>query len=1038
MVTSHAVVTRPKAGIKRALPLVAIFCFLFPSWMAAVDPHTLLSQYGHTAWRAQDGFVSNPTAITQTTDGYIWIATDGGLFRFDGVKFRRWTPPNGQSLPSGGTLNCVLGARDGSLWIGTSIGLARWKDGRLTNYPATAGTPGIYAILEDHAGNIWVTRYRVQNWTGSLCQVKENALECYGKKEGNPALYGLGLTEDAQGDIWFGGITAYRWHQGSFTTYSNAQGNHSASDVVVDVMAAPSGELWAAYDGTGPKSGVQHFSDGKWASYIVPGFDGRTVRSSTFLVDKGQTLWVGSNSNGLYRIHDGTADRYGSSDGLSGDHVLAFYEDREGNLWVGTDGGIDRFRDNAVIDYSKAQGLAGDVISSVFAVKDDAVWVSGEECLSVVQAKPFSPVRRQMVPGHNVSAIFVDSKGQIRLGIDNKVFAYKNGQYIEVGKPDGAALGQIGHSLAFAEDTEGNLWVLTHAHINRPDERADLIRISDQRVRQQYRLEDLTSTSMAADRKSGIWVAARGQLTHYIDGKAQESVQLNHADPFTIRVDSHNAVWAATSYGLLRWGDGQLTTMGETSGLPCAEIYASIQDDQGSNWLGTECGILRITGDEWERWVKSPKSKVSFVLFDALDGVRWSEDDATDERKTKSRDGRLWFNAGTSVLMVDPRRPTNLIPPPVHIEEVVADHKNYELSDEVALPHLRGELEIDYTALSFTIPQRVLFRYKLEGHDEDWQEAGTRREAFYNNLPPKKYRFRVIACNNDGVWNDTGASLDFSVLPAYYQTGWFRALCGAAFLLLLWFIYQYRLRQLRHEFNIGLEAQVKERTRVARELHDTLLQSFQGAAFQFQAARKLLLRNADNTMQVIDEAIHAAEEGITEGRAAIRDLRPEPAAQRNLADLLSAACRELATAQELNGHAPSYQLLVEGEQRDLAPMFHGEVYQISREVIRNAFAHAVASHIEVEIRYDQDQLRVRIRDDGKGIVAKVLADGGQPGHWGISGMRERAQRIGSRLEFWSEVGAGTEVQLTIPAAMAYEKRRHNRRFRLFHRAGSDE
>jgi signal transduction histidine kinase len=255
---------------------------------------------------------------------------------------------------------------------------------------------------------------------------------------------------------------------------------------------------------------------------------------------------------------------------------------------------------------------------------------------------------------------------------------------------------------------------------------------------------------------------------------------------------------------------------------------------------------------------------------------------------------------------------------------------------------------------------------------------------------------------------------------------------------LLWVLYQLRLQQLRNQFTIGVEARVNERTRIARELHDTLLQSFQGAVFQFQAARKLLLRNADNAMQVIDEAIQAAEEGITEGRTAIHDLRPEPAAQRDLPELLKATGRELADTHQWNGNPPTFGVIVEGRQRDLPLMFQDEVYRISRELIRNAFAHAVATHIEVEIRYDQDQLRVRIRDDGKGIDPKILEDGGQPGHWGISGMRERAQRIGSRLDFWSEMGAGTEVQLTIPAAMAYEKVRHNRRFRLFHRAGNDD
>jgi signal transduction histidine kinase len=256
----------------------------------------------------------------------------------------------------------------------------------------------------------------------------------------------------------------------------------------------------------------------------------------------------------------------------------------------------------------------------------------------------------------------------------------------------------------------------------------------------------------------------------------------------------------------------------------------------------------------------------------------------------------------------------------------------------------------------------------------------------------------------------------------------------AAFLLSLWAAYVFRIRQLEAR----MEARVDERTRIARELHDTLLQSFQGAVFQFQAARRLFLRDADNVKQVMDGAIQAAEEGITEGRAAIHDLRPEPAAQRDLPELLKATGHELAATHESKGNAPAFSVIVEGKQLDLSLMFQDEVYRIAREVIRNAFHHAAASLIEVEIRYDEDQLRVRVRDDGKGIAPKVLEAGGQSGHFGIPGMRERAQRMGARLDFWSETGAGTEAELTVPASMAYQKRRDGRRFRWFHRAGRDE
>jgi signal transduction histidine kinase len=295
-----------------------------------------------------------------------------------------------------------------------------------------------------------------------------------------------------------------------------------------------------------------------------------------------------------------------------------------------------------------------------------------------------------------------------------------------------------------------------------------------------------------------------------------------------------------------------------------------------------------------------------------------------------------------------------------------------------------------------------------------------------------------MASNSSGLWNGTESAIAIDVQPAVWQSLWFRSalvvliVCGALLL------YRLRLLQLKHQFNVRFEERVAERTRIARELHDTLLQSFQGIAFQLQAARKLLLRKADNATAVLDEAILGTEEAIQEGRSAIRDLRPEPAAQRKLSELLDAAGRELATAHELNGQAPTYRVLVEGTQRDLSPMLQDEIYRISREVIRNAFAHAAASHIEVEVRYDRDKLRLRVRDDGKGIDPKVLHAGGQPGHFGIPGMRERAQRIGAHLDLWSESGAGAEVELTVPASLAYQTQRNAHRFRLFGRAGRDE
>jgi signal transduction histidine kinase len=317
------------------------------------------------------------------------------------------------------------------------------------------------------------------------------------------------------------------------------------------------------------------------------------------------------------------------------------------------------------------------------------------------------------------------------------------------------------------------------------------------------------------------------------------------------------------------------------------------------------------------------------------------------------------------------------------------------------------------------VPEKVRFRFMLEGQDRDWREAVNERRVEYSNLPPRQYRFRVTACNNSGVWNETGDTLEFSIAPAYYQTAWFYASCVAAFLAMLWGLYRLRLYQVRREFNAQLDGRVDERMRVARELHDTLLQSFQASLIQMQAARNVLTRRPEKAEQSLDKAITTAAGAVAEGRDAIQNLRAQPAGEGDLAQLLTAAGQELAHSDEAPENPPVFRLTVEGERRDLEPLLQDEVYRIARELLRNAFRHAQAGRIEAEIRYESRQLRVHIRDDGKGIDPEVLKAGGRAGHWGLPGMRERVDRFGGKLEFWSEAGAGTEAVLTVPAAAAY-------------------
>jgi len=431
--------------------------------------------------------------------------------------------------------------------------------------------------------------------------------------------------------------------------------------------------------------------------------------------------------------------------------------------------------------------------------------------------------------------------------------------------------------------------------------------------------------------------------------------------------------------------------------------------------------------------VANPESRLQVSTFTAIDGFRpgipYSHPAAV-----LSADGNIWFNNRSAVMRIDPDHlDGNILVPPVHVEQVIADRKVYEAQSDLYLPPRTREVEFDYAGLSFVAPSKVLFRYMLVGYDTQWQEPGTRRAAFYNDLKPGKYTFRVIASNNSGLWNMEGASLQFSIAPAYYQTNLFRVMCGAIFVALLWILYLLRLRYMQQEFAIALEARVMERMRIARELHDTLLQSLHGLLFKFQAGRNMLPRSPEDAMQTLDEAISETEHAIAESRDAIHDLRAQPLCDGNLATLLEAVGEELASTQDRNRNPPGFRVIAEGEPKKLSAKLQDEVYRIATEVLRNAFWHANANQIETEIRYDKNQLRLRIRDDGKGIDPEVLQESRRAGHWGLTGVHERAQRIGAQLSFWSQAGAGTEVELIIPANIAYESTNKEHRFRMFRR-----
>jgi PAS domain S-box-containing protein len=786
---------------KLGSPRLLLFCFaLFfftISPVGALDTSRQISQYGHTAWRIEDGvFAGTPNVMAQTTDGYLWIGTQAGLMRFDGVRFVAWRPPEGKELPSS-RINSLLGARDGSLWIGTTVGLARWRNGELINYSDATGS--IMAILEDRAGTIWIARANLSDAKGPLCKVVETGVRCFGRDDGIALPYAVTLTNDSLGNVWLaGGLMVSRWQISSADTYVPAGLNPAEIfNGVLALAGRPDGSVWVGLVHAGKGGGLQQLAQGAWKPFITPEFDGTTLEVTALLLDRDSSLWVGTLNRGIYRIQEDKVDHFRSSDGLSGDAVTGLFQDREGNIWIVTSRGIDNFHDIRVASFSTRQGLSADQVNSVLASRDGTVWI-GNYSLDVLRSGKISSIRpRTGLPGRSVTSLLEDRAGRLWVGIDQELSVYERGKFRTIPTRDGRPLGGV---RAMTEDVDGSIWAATWT----PANRSRLLRIRDLGIREDISSPQLPiANTLAADPHGGVWLGlASGGLARYRNGQ-MEFFSLNrspHDGPVHgLLVNSDASVLAATTSGLVGWQNGRVQSLTVRNGLPCDVIYALIPDRKATLWLYTACGLIAIPNAELQRWWKSPDVTVKSRVLDVFDGAQ-PMSAVFRPNASQSPDGRLWFANQNVVQMIDPDHlDRNPILPPVHVEEIIADHKSYAPRDGLRLPALTRNLEIAYTALSFVAPQKVRFRYKVEAHDSEWQDPGTRRQAFYADLPPGNYRFRVIASNNDGVWNEEGATLAFSVAAAWYQTWWFRGVSLAAFLALLWALYQWRIQQVQRQ-----------------------------------------------------------------------------------------------------------------------------------------------------------------------------------------------------------------------------------------------
>ena len=992
--------------ILRSIALsLLLLCFGTSVW--AVDPSQRITQYAHTAWRIQDGiFSGEPTAIAQTTNGYLWIGTPNGLMRFDGVRFSPWVSVDGQPLSQ--SVYSLLADRDGSLWAGTGGGIVNVKGGALNKFPGAHGR--VNSIIQDGRGVVWFTRSRVRDGGGPLCSVAANAVRCYGKAEGIPIPNADPLTEDPLGNLWIGGPTmVVRWAPGSSAAFTIGvlKSNEGLSGAAA-LAAGANGSLWVGMSRRGSQLGLQQLLNGTWRSFRAGKFDGTSLSISELYVDRHNSLYVGTYDQGIYRIQGDDVDHFGSNDGLSSDSVNAFCEDSEGNMWVATSRGVDSFRDLKVVSFSAREGLAGKAASPVLSSRDGTVWIGSEVALNYVRHGKIGSIRpEQGLPGQRITSLFEDRDSRLWIGTDRGLYTYKQEKFRPIRRPDNSAIELV---LSITQDAAGNVWAESFG------DRKELIRIEDGRIRAELPAPEVPSASvLAADPEGGgLWLGLlNGDLARYQDGRIQLFQFQGHKPGVITQMIAtpDGSVMGATPSGVIGLRRGKTQILDARNGLPCNSIYGLVFDAQNNLWLYTQCGLVELADQDLKSWWENPDARVNVRVLDGFDGVQPSA--ATFQpAAARTADGRLWFVNDSILQVVDPGHlPRNPTPPPVHVEGVVADRKRYSPDDGLRLPPLTRDLEIDYSALSFVNPAKVRFRYMLEGHDRGWQEPGTRRQAFYTDLRPGNYRFRVIACNDDGVWNEAGATLNFVVAAKWYQTKWFLVGCFLGGILILWALHRLRMRQAAKDLGVRFDERLSERTRIAREFHDTLIQTIQGSKL---VADNALDQSADSAKMrhALKQLSDWLARAIQEERAALNSLRTSSTETNDLAEGLRRATEECRMFSPMET-----SFSVEGDSKEMHPVVRDEIYRIGYEAIRNASAHSKASRLDVGLKYGQD-LAISVGDNGVGIPESII-NGDTDGHYGLQGMRERAARIGGKLRIASCVNSGTEVSLVIPGRIAF-------------------
>lgn len=972
-------------------------CFLKAAF--ALDPNRAVSQYVRDKWGTGRGFLGGTVYnISQSRDGYLWIGTERGLVRFDGYTFTMIQEPLAGSSPTG-PVRGLLCDGDGNLWIRLEgPRMLLYRNGRFEDVYNRLDLQDVTftAMVLDNQG-----RLLLSGLGDRTLRYRNGNLETVVRVEEQPGIVSsLAVTRDDQ--IWLGtqenGL--FRVSRGHVSRLSE-----QPDDAKISVLVpANNGGLWIGTD-----RGLR-FWDGTKVSEVHLPWPAAQVQILAMIKDRNGNIWAGTNY-GLARI---SPSQMVSVDqpSIEGDNkVTAIYEDHDGAIWFGTSRGIERLRDGMFATYSTAQGLPSDSNGPLYVDSEGRIW--------------FAPLTGGLYWLHNGKIGKITSDG-----LDHDVvYSISGGDgEIWVGRQRGGLTRLTGSGESFS--------AVTYTQADG---------LAQNSVYAVHRNRD--GTVWAGTVSAGVSKLAEGKFTTFSEAQGMPSDTVN-----SIVEGFDGTMWLATPFGLASFANGKWTTWSARDGLPASNVTTIFEDARQVLWIATSGGLAYLssgriavpqklpesireqivgiaedgTGSLWlvtsdhviqvncERLMRGALQEVDVQSYGMSDGLLGVEGVGRERTVISDGRGRIWISLNRGLSVADPRVALNSSAPvAVRIESMSAGGDPVNLEGSLKLRTGVESVVFNYAGTNLAVPERIRFRYKLDGMNRGWSEVVASRQITYTNLGPGSYVFRIVASNSDGLWNGPETAVPFVIEPAFWQSWWFRSLCVASGLLIVLALYRLRLRHLTKRLNDRFQERLAERTRIAQELHDTLLQGVLSASLQLDVAEDHLPEDSP-AKPLLRRVLQLMAKVTEEGRNTLRGLRTITADNHSL-ELAFSRVRQEFTLNDNVG----YRVIANNVARPLRPLIRDEVYRIGREALANAFLHAQANNVEVEVEYASKYLRILVRDDGRGIDPQVL-NSGREGHWGLSGMRERSEGIGASLKLRSRIGAGTEVELRVPSTIAFE------------------